>query len=120
MEGSEGVTLSAHCATVCNTMPAVRVSEDVHQQIAVVAASEGRSAANWLDWTLRPILAAALGDESANGAVDQEPSTTRMASERSPVADRASAVPPARSAPARSPRNPALTRQAKLNKAKGL
>jgi hypothetical protein len=101
-------------------MPAVRVRDDLHQQLGVVAASENRSVANYVDTVLRPILAAALGDESANGAVEQESGTTRVISERGPVAARTGAVPSARSAPARSPRNPALTRQAKLNKAKGI
>jgi plasmid stability protein len=97
-------------------MPAVRVKEDLHQQLGVVAASEGRSVANFVDWTLRPILAAALGDESANGAVEQESgngATNTGERASSPARSR-------RSAPARPSRDPAFVRQAKLNKAKGL
>lgn len=43
-------------------MPAVRVKDDVHRQLGVVAASENRSVSNYLDTVLRPILARALGD----------------------------------------------------------
>jgi hypothetical protein len=98
-------------------MPAVRVSEDVHQQLGVVAASENRSVANYVDTVLRPILAAALGDESANGTVEQESGRELVTPEPGTASNGLSS---GRSAPARSPRNPALTRQAKLNKAKGL
>jgi plasmid stability protein len=93
-------------------MPAVRVKDDLHQQLGVVAASEGRSVANYVDWTLRPILAAALGDESANGAVGEasgdSPASSGPSRRREPAASR------------RPSRDPALARQAKLNKAKGL
>jgi hypothetical protein len=81
-----------------------------------VAASENRSVANYVDTVLRPILAAALGDESANGVVEQESGNTSAtggpAGSRNPTGHR--------SAPARPSRDPVQARQAKLNKAKGL
>jgi hypothetical protein len=95
----------------------VRLEESLYREASIVAAADGRSLTNWIEHMLKPIVASELG---TNGAVEQGPGTTRMASDRSPGAARASAVPPARPAPARSPRNPALTRQANLNKAKGL
>jgi hypothetical protein len=110
-------------------MPAVRVSSDVHQQLGVVAASENRSVANYVDTVLRPILAAALGDESANGAVEQEPgsaSPERVAARGSGRSGSRHVVPsaapasPGAPAPARPSRDPVQARQAKLNKAKGL
>jgi hypothetical protein len=96
-------------------MPAVRVSEDVHQQLGMVAASENRSVANYVDTVLRPILAAALGDESANGTVEQGSGTGPGRSGEAGLSN-----PASRPAPARPSHDPALARQAKLNKAKGL
>jgi hypothetical protein len=103
-------------------MPAVRVSEDVHQQLGMVAASENRSVANYVDTVLRPILAAALGDESANGVVEQESGGVASAQPGASARGRARGVgsTPTRPAPARPSRDPVQARQAKLNKAKGL
>jgi hypothetical protein len=46
----------------------VRIEESLYRGASVVAAADGRSVTNWIERTLKPIVAAELGDESANGA----------------------------------------------------
>lgn len=79
-------------------MPAIRVKEDLHEKIAQVAQAEGRSAANYLDWVMRPIVDGAL-EQASNG-------TTPLATGRTSGEVRSSAAPPARrSTSARTSRN---------------
>jgi hypothetical protein len=89
----------------------VRLEEALYRECSIVAASDGRSLTNWIEHTLKPIVAAALGDESANGAVEK--AHEGMGSAEPPAAA-------ATRAPARPSHDPVLARQAKLNKAKGL
>lgn len=83
------VTESAQGATV-RYMAAVRVRDDLHAKILAEASAQGRSAANYVDWLLRPIVFGVPEQGTGNVA-----------------ASRVSSDPARGSSPARASRKPA-------------
>jgi hypothetical protein len=107
-------TVRTLCGMARTSWKQVRLEEALYREVAIVAASDGRSITNWIERTLKPIVREAL----EGAAVEEVPGNGSE-----PVRERANPVRSQRPAPPRSSRKPKPSRWmgcAKHPKARGV